>query len=73
MCRDELNSFSDLEMILNRTKSKGLNSVLQIGFGDNHGDVCGGDVGTVMDYEGRHIRINKDDFVVITEKIDKGE
>ncbi|MEI6297772.1 MAG: hypothetical protein WCO84_09140 [bacterium] len=31
--------------------------VLQVGFGDNHGDFEGGDLGMTMDYEGRFIRI----------------
>lgn len=49
-------------------KKKGLNSVLVIGFGDNHGQVCGGDVGMCMDYEGRRIDIDESDFKVITEQ-----
>jgi len=31
--------------------------ILEVGFGDNHGDFAGGDLGVVMDYEGRRIYI----------------
>jgi len=62
---------SDLESHLNKLKSankKGLTDVAVIGFGDNHGHISGGDVGYAMDYEGRNISIEKDDFMVFTEQ-----
>ena len=53
---------------LNMAKKKGLTSVFVIGFGDNHGQISGGGLGTVMDYEGRDIDIDEKDFVVFTEQ-----
>ena len=49
-------------------KKKGLTSVLNIEFGDNDGDISGGDLGYCMDYEGRYISIDKKDFIVYTEQ-----
>lgn len=37
-------------------------------WGDNHGDISGGETGYAMDYEGRRIRINSDDLIVFTEQ-----
>jgi len=42
--------------------------VAEIGFGDNHGMFCGGDLGNCMDYEGRDIRIVQDDLYYDTEQ-----
>lgn len=53
---------------LEKLKKSGFTTVVEIDFGDNHGDVCGGVVGYLMDYEGRNIYINKPDFVVWTEQ-----
>ena len=53
---------------LQTAKKRGLQSVIIIGFGDNSGNVCGGRIGNTMDYEGRHININKEDFIVFTEQ-----
>lgn len=53
---------------LESTKKKGLTTVLRIGFGDNHGEVQGGNLGYAMDYDGRYIDINEDDLVVFTEQ-----
>lgn len=53
---------------LKAAKAKGLTSMFTIGFGDNDGEICGGPVGTTMDYEGRHIKVNDDDFIIITEQ-----
>jgi len=53
---------------LQQLKEAGFISVLHIGFGDNHGEVQGGDVGTTMDYEGRNIKINNDTLVIFTEQ-----
>jgi hypothetical protein len=49
---------------IKKAKLNQLNNIWTIGFGDNHGDVCGYGVGVIMDYEGRNIYINKNDFVV---------
>jgi Icc-related predicted phosphoesterase len=49
-------------------KKKGFKTVAVIGFGDSHGLVSGMDVGSIMDYEGRYIHINKPDFVVYTDQ-----
>ena len=51
-----------------RIKKNGLDHAIQIGFGDNHGEVCGGDIGYSMDYEGRSIHILEKDFAVFTEQ-----
>jgi len=53
---------------LNDMKKNGLTTVLIIGFGDNDGDVSGGDLGMAMDYDGRYIDINEKDLVVFTEQ-----
>ncbi len=49
-------------------KEKGFETTVTIGFGDNHGEVCGGLVGTTMDYAGRNIDLDTDDLVVWTEQ-----
>jgi len=54
--------------LLESAKEKGLTSFLKIGFGDNDGEISGGRVGTTMDYEGRKIRIDEPDFVIVTEQ-----
>jgi len=62
---------SILEEQLNKlraAKKRGLTSVINIGFGDNHGDISGGELGNCMDYEGRYISINNNDFIVFTEQ-----
>ena len=53
---------------LKSLEKKGFKYVNEIGFGDNHGDVCGGKVGYAMDYDGRSINLSEDDFVVMTEQ-----
>ena len=53
---------------LRAAKKNGCTSVFVIGFGDNHGEVYGGDVGYCMDYEGRGIHLYEKDFVVLTEQ-----
>ena len=45
----------------------GLDHYIEISFGDNDGIIEGGKIGYTMDYEGRHIDINEDDFVVLIE------
>jgi len=49
-------------------KRKGFTRLLKVDFGDNNGDISGGNIGTAMDYEGRKIRINTSDFIVFTEQ-----
>lgn len=55
-------------VIFKQAEKRGLNTVLVIGFGDNDGDVSGGDIGMAMDYEGRNISIDAKDLVVFTEQ-----
>ena len=53
---------------LQKAKKIGLNLVYCIEFGDNHGDISGGDLENAMDYDGRYIDIDEKDFVVFTEQ-----
>lgn len=53
---------------LKKAKENGFTGVVTIGFGDNHGEICGGRVGTTMDYEGRSISIDDDSFIVFTKQ-----
>ena len=48
---------------LKSAKKRGLTSTIKISFGDNHGSICGGRIGNTMDFEGRKIDINKEDFI----------
>ena len=41
---------------------------LVVSFGDNHGDFQGGDLGYIMDYEGRSINIKEDTLFYTTEQ-----
>jgi hypothetical protein len=65
---EEMKKIEDNIELLNKCKNKGLNSVIEIGFGDNDGHIQGGIVGTVMDYEGRNINIESEDLVLFTEQ-----
>lgn len=56
------------QILLKEAKSRGLDRVIIIEFGDNHGHIQGGEIGYAMDYEGRYIRINQDDLVVVTDQ-----
>ena len=47
---------------------RNLNCVIEVGFGDNHGQIEGTGLGTVMDYEGRYIRINQKNLIVYTDQ-----
>ena len=49
-------------------KDSGFAHVFVIAFGDNDGDVSGGLMGNIMDYDGRHIVISKDDIFLYTEQ-----
>lgn len=51
-----------------KAKEKGLVSVFKIGFGDNHGEICGGRIGCTMDCAGSRISIDDDDLIVMTEQ-----
>ena len=51
-----------------RLKERGINKVFKVHFGDHDGPFAGTDIGLIMDYEGRDIRINKEDFYVTTEQ-----
>jgi hypothetical protein len=42
--------------------------MLEVSFGDNEGDFAGGNIGNIMDYEGRLININEDGFSYTTEQ-----
>ena len=53
---------------LEALKKNGLTSICQVDFGDNHGQISGMGIGTVMDYEGRHININAEDFAVMIDQ-----
>lgn len=64
----ELMQLHDQLDILMKAKKNGLTVAVNIGFGDNHGDVSGPGLGATMDYEGRGIRINREDLVVFTEQ-----
>ena len=45
-----------------------LNKTLLIGFGDNHGEIRGGDIGYTMDYTGRRTNINNNDLIIFTKQ-----
>jgi len=64
---DEINTFNNQLDILEKAKKKNMKSLV-IGFGDNHGEVCGTPVAFAMDYEGRNIKIDKPDLIVYTEQ-----
>jgi len=49
---------------LSEAKRRGLNSVIYIEFGDNHGHVSGPGVGYAMRYNSRYISIDSRDLVV---------
>ena len=60
--------YADKIETLNRIKKQGPDHAVIIGFGDNDGNISGGDVGNAMDYEGRNIHISEKDFAVFTEQ-----
>ncbi len=53
---------------LKNLRESGFYYFFSINFGDNEGDVAGGDIGNTMDYEGRHIEIHEEDMIVFTEQ-----
>jgi hypothetical protein len=53
---------------LENLKEQGFNYFFSINFGDNEGDIAGGDIGNLMDYEGRHIEIHEEDMIMFTEQ-----
>lgn len=46
---------------------RGLKSLVEITFGDNDGIISGGGVGSTMDYSGKNINIDDDEFAVVIE------
>jgi hypothetical protein len=46
---------------------RGLDSLVEISFGDNDGIIQGGAIGMTMDYSGRDIKIDDDTFAVVIE------
>jgi len=56
------------KMKFQKAKEEGFENVLEMGWGDNHGQISGGNTGMAMDYEGRRIKINADDLIVFTEQ-----
>ena len=44
-----------------------LDHYIEVSFGDNDGMICGGRIGTTMDYSGRSINLNQKDFIVLIE------
>ena len=66
-----LEYIKEIENVIARVqgaKDRGLTDMLQIGFGDNHGEIAGYGLGSLMDYKGRSIFVNDDDFVLFTEQ-----
>jgi len=43
-------------------KAQFQNWYIEVSFGDNHGDFCGGALGNIMDYGGQHIEVNEPIF-----------
>jgi hypothetical protein len=64
---DTIRQFTKQLDLLEKAKENDFKA-LEIGFGDNHGEVCGGYVGYTMDYAGRSIRIEEEDLIVYTEQ-----
>jgi predicted methyltransferase MtxX (methanogen marker protein 4) len=65
-----LESVSEYKDKIKRIKKiikKGIDHYIEISFGDNDGMISGGRVGMTMDYSGRDIKIDEDDFVVFVE------
>ena len=65
------NAPEDLLKIKKVTDSKILDkmdSVLEIQFGDNHGNISGNRIAIAMDYEGREIHLIDSDLIVLTEQ-----
>jgi hypothetical protein len=56
------------KMKFQKAKDQGFENVFEMGWGDNHGQISGGNTGMAMDYEGRRIKINEDDLIVFTEQ-----
>lgn len=54
--------------ILEYAQELGINSVIEVCFGDNDGPFSGTKIGLLMDYEGRYISVRDDDLVVLTEQ-----
>jgi len=66
--RSYLDGLIRQKMDIEEASDRGLDCIIEIGFGDNDGQIQGGRIGYAMDYEGRYIRINQDDLMVFTEQ-----
>jgi hypothetical protein len=64
----ELKDIKDKIEVVKKLRNKGFTTTIMIGFGDNDGDISGGNVGNTMDYEGRYLNIREDDFVIMTDQ-----
>lgn len=64
----DIKSYKDTISYFQRIQKKGLTTAITIGFGDNHGEISGPGIGEIMDYEGRNISLNKDDFAIYIEQ-----
>jgi hypothetical protein len=66
--KEELEDSKEKISYVKKLINKGFNTAIMIGFGDNDGEISGGAVGITMDYEGRGIKMNEPDFVIMTEQ-----
>lgn len=53
---------------LEDVKENGFIYLFTINFGDNEGDISGGEIGNIMDYKGRDVKISECDLVMFTEQ-----
>jgi len=63
-----LAELKDQLRLVKDARSRKFRRFLRIGFGDNDGDVCAGNLGTAMDYEGRKIKIDDEKLIVFTQQ-----
>jgi hypothetical protein len=55
-----------IENLIEASKNK--DWMLEVYFGDNEGDFEGGDLGCIMDYEGRYIHVDEEEFFYKTKQ-----
>lgn len=65
---DRLKILNKRRSMLQKAKEREMSSYIMIAFGDNHGDIKGDPIGTTMDYSGRYIFIDSENFIVFTEQ-----
>lgn len=53
---------------LKMLKTLGFKTMIKISCGDSEGDICGGDIGFIMDYDNRNWKREEDDIVIMTEQ-----